>query len=77
MQVTNLGYLEDKTPCFPELLDSSTKKLNRMLVRLDIAVIILKINDQDPPNLIDLEAEQVNKKKEKAKRYWQRKMNLT
>ncbi len=76
IHVTNLGYLEDRPPHFTELLDGSTKESNKMLVRLDIAAIIPETDNQDLLDLIDLEAEWVNKKKEKAERRQQRKINL-
>ncbi len=76
MHVTKLGYLEDGPPCFTELPDGGTEESNRMLVGLDTAAVIPETNDQDLPNLIDLEAERANKKKEKAKRRRQRKINL-
>ncbi len=47
-----------------------------MLVRLDTAVVIPETNDQDLLDLIDLEVEQANKKKEKVERRQQRKINL-
>lgn len=53
--ITNLGYLEDGSPYFIELLDSDTKESNRMLIGLDIATVILETDDQDLPDLINLE----------------------
>lgn len=47
-----------------------------MLVGLDTTAIISKTKNQNLPDLIDLETEWANKKKEKAKRHWQRKINL-
>ena len=47
-----------------------------MLVKLDIATVILKTNNQDLSDQIDLEAKRVNKKKEKVKRCQQRKIHL-
>ena len=41
-----------------------------MLVRLDTATVILKTNNQDLLDLIDLEVKRINKKKEKAERRW-------
>ncbi len=52
------------------------KKSNRMLIELDTAAIIPKTNNQDLPDLIDLEAKRANKKKEKAEKRRQRKINL-
>lgn len=40
MHVTNMDYLKDKSPHFTELSNGSMKELNRLLVRLDIAVLI-------------------------------------
>ena len=57
MHVTNLDYLEDGPLCFMELLDGNTEKSNKMLVGLNTAAVIPKSNNQDPPNLIDLEVE--------------------
>ncbi len=76
MHITNLGYLEDGPPCFTELPDGGTEELNRMLVGLDTAAIIPETDDQDLSDLIVSEVEQVNKKKEKAERRRQRKINL-
>lgn len=69
MYVTNLGYLEDRSPCFMVLLEGSIKKSNRMLVGLDITVVILETNHQDLPDPIDLKVKWANKKKERAKKY--------
>lgn len=68
MHVTNLYYLEDGAPCFKKFPDNDTKKSNRILVRLDIAIVILETDDQDLLDQIDLEAKQVNKKNKKAER---------
>ena len=38
--IINLGYLEDKFPCFIEFSDGNIDKLNRMLVGLDTTAII-------------------------------------
>ena len=66
MYVINLDYLEDKLLCFRELLDSDTEELNRMLIRLYIAAVILETNNQNLLDLIELETKWANKKKEKA-----------
>lgn len=47
-----------------------------MLVELNIVVVILKTDNQDIPDLIDLEAKWANKMKEKAERRRQRKIYL-
>lgn len=52
-----------------ELLKSATEESNRMLVRLNTVAFIPKIDNKDLPDLIDLEAEWANKKKEKAEKY--------
>lgn len=59
-----------------ELPEGGTNKLNKMLVGLDTAIVISKTDNQDLPYLIDLEAKRANKKKEKAERCRQRKINL-
>ena len=66
MHVTNLGYLKDGSLCFTEFSDGGMDKSNKILVRLDIAAVILEINNQNLLNLINLKAEWVNKKKEKV-----------
>lgn len=76
MHVINLGYLEDGPPCFTEFSNGSTKESNKMLVGLDTTAVIPETDNQDPPDLIDLEVKRTNKKKEKAERRWQRKINL-
>ena len=68
MYVINLGYLKDRPPYFTELLDGGTKESNWILVRLNTAVVIPKTDDQDLSDLINLEAKQTNKKKEKTER---------
>ena len=68
MHITNLGYLEDKSLCFMELPNNGMEKSYRMLVGLDTAAIIQETNNQNLPDLIDLEAKWTNKKKEKAER---------
>ncbi len=68
MHVTNLGYLEDKPPHFTELLNDNTEELNKMLVGLDTAAVIPETDDEDLPDLIDLEVKWANKKKEKTER---------
>ncbi len=68
MDVTNLGYLRDGPPHFTKLPDSGTKESNRMLIGLNTAAVIPETNDQDLPNLIDLEVKRAKKKKEKAER---------
>ena len=45
MHVTNLSYLDDKPPCFTELPDGGTEELKRMLIGLNTATVILKIDD--------------------------------
>lgn len=72
MHITNLGYLEDRPLCFIKLPDGGIEEFNKMLVGLDTATIILESDNQDLPDLfelIDLEAKQVNKKKEKVERH--------
>lgn len=68
IHITNLSYLKDKSFCFIKFLNGNIKKSNKILVELNTSTIILKINDQDLLNLIDLEVKQINKKKEKAKK---------
>lgn len=68
MHVINLGYLEDRSPCFMKLPDGGIKELSRMLVGLDTSIVIPKIDKQNPSHLINLEIEPANKKKEKAER---------
>ncbi len=70
MPIINLGYLEDRPLHFTKLLDGGIEESNRILVRLDRTLIIPQTNNQDSSNFIDLETEQINKKKEKVKRYW-------
>ena len=67
MHVTNLGYLKNRSLHFTESLDSNTEELNKILVRLDTAIVILETDNRDLLDLIDLKAKQANKKKEKAK----------
>lgn len=74
--IINLGYWENRPSCFTEFPDCGIKESNRIWVGLDIATIIPKTNNQDLFDLIDLEAKWANKKKEKVKRYQQRKINL-
>lgn len=76
IDITNLGYLKDRSSRSMKLPDSGIEKLNKILVELDTAAVILEINDQDPTDLIDSEAKWVNKKKEKARKRWQKKVNL-
>lgn len=57
MYVTNLGYLEERSPCFTELPDRNTEESNRILIGLDIVAVIPETNDQDPLDLIDSEVE--------------------
>ncbi len=68
MYVTNLGYLKNGPLCFIKLPNGGMEESNRILVGLDIAAIIPKTNDQDILDLIDLEAELPNKKKEKVEK---------
>lgn len=68
MHVTNLSYLEDKPSYFTELSESDMEESNKMLVGLDTASVIPETDKQDLLDLIDLEFEQANKKKEKAER---------
>lgn len=74
--ITKLGNLEERFSRFIELPNGNTEKSNKMLVKLDIVVVISETDHQDPPYLIDLKAKQANKKKEKAERRWQKKINL-
>ncbi len=76
MHFTNLGYLEDGPPRFMEFPNGGTEELNRMLVGLDTTAVIPETDNQDLPDLIDSEAERANKKKEKAERRRQSKINL-
>lgn len=55
MHVTNPDYLEERPLCFTELLDSGIEKSNRILVRLDKAAVIPETDNQDLPDLINLE----------------------
>lgn len=68
IHVINLGYLEDRSSYFTKLLDDSMRELNKLLVRLNTAVIISDNNNQHLMILIDSEAEQKNKMKEKTKK---------
>ncbi len=76
MHVTKLGYQEDKPPRFIEFPDGGTEESNRILVGLDTAAVIPETKNQDLPHLINSEPERANKKKEKAERHRQRKINL-
>ena len=66
MYITNLGYFEDRSPHFTELLDGNMEELNKILVELDTIAIIPEIDNQDLLDLINLEAKWANKKKEKV-----------
>ncbi len=68
MHVTNLGFIEDKPPCFTEFLDGGTEESSKMFVELDIAVVIPETNNYSLPDQIDSEAEQTNMKKRKVER---------
>ena len=68
MHIINLNYLKDRLFCFTKLLDNGIKELNRILVGLNTIAVILKTNNSDLLDLIDLEAKRVNKKKEKVER---------
>ena len=74
MHVTNLDYLGDGPLYFTKLPDGGMDKSNRILIGLDIAAVILETDDQDLLDLIDLETEQANKKKEKTERRRQKKL---
>lgn len=74
--VINLSYLEDRSLYITELPNDNIEESQRMLVGLDVAAIIPKTDNQNLPDLIDSIAKWVNKKKEKAKRRWQRKIYL-
>ena len=50
IHITNLSYLEDRSPHFSELLNSGIEELNRILVGLDTAAIISGTNNQDLPD---------------------------
>ena len=50
--------------------------MNRKLVGLNTTTVIPEINNQDLLDLINLEAKQINKKKEKIERRRHRKINL-
>ena len=76
MYIIKLSYLEDGFLGFIKFLDGNIKECNKMLIRLIIAAIILKTNNHDLLYLINSKAKQANKKKEKAKRCQQRKINL-
>lgn len=45
MHITNLGYLKDRLLHFTEFLDDGTEKLNRILVGLNIAAVILETDN--------------------------------
>lgn len=60
--------MENRPPCFTELQDGDMEESNRILVGLDTTAVISVTDDQDPPDLIDLEVERANKKKEKTER---------
>lgn len=68
--ITNLDYLEDGLTHFTELLDGNIVDSSRMLISLDTTTVIFKIDNQDLPDLIDLKAEGINKKKKKTERCW-------
>lgn len=76
IQVTNLGYLENRTLGFIKLPDGGTQESNRMLVGLDTAVGITETKNQDLPYLISSKVDWVNKKKLKTERIRKRKINL-
>lgn len=76
MHVTNLGYLEDRSPYFTKFSYGSIEELNKILVRLDTVAVIPKTDNQDLSDLIKLEVEYANKKKEEAERRRQKKINL-
>lgn len=63
-----LGYLEDRSPRFTKQPKGNTEESNKMLIGLDIAIVIRKANDQDLLDLIDLEGERADKKKEKVEK---------
>ena len=67
--VTYLGYLKDRSPCFTKLTDNDMKESKRILIGLDTIAIILQPDNEDLPDLIDLKAKRTNKKKEKAERH--------
>lgn len=69
MYVTNLCFLKNKSLCFMELKDGDIKESNKIRVGLNRAAIIPKTDNQNLPNLIDLEVKSANKKKEKAERH--------
>ncbi len=69
MYIINLSYLKDGLLYFTEFSEGNINELNKMLVGLDIATVISETDNQNLIDLIDLEVEWANKKKEKAKRY--------
>lgn len=66
MYVTNLGYLEDKSPYIIELPNNGTEELD---FGLDYAITILDNNNQPPPDSSNSEAERARKKEEKTQRH--------
>lgn len=68
IHVTNLGYLENISLYFKKLSNSNLEESNKILIKLDIATIIIETNNQDLPDLIDLKPKQTNKKKKKVVR---------
>ena len=51
--IIKLGYLENGPPCFTKLLDDNKEKLNKILIELDTATVILKTDNQDLLDLIN------------------------
>lgn len=45
MNVINLGYLEERSPYFTKLSDDGIEMSNEILLKLDIATIILETDD--------------------------------
>ncbi len=75
IHVTNLGYLEDKTPRITKFPNSNTVGLDLGL-GFNLATAIPNNNNQPQPNLSDLETEWAKKKVEKVRRRQQRKITL-
>lgn len=66
--VSILDYLKDGPPCFVGFPDGNTK-VNRKMIGLNTAVAISDNHQQlNPPNINNLKAKRVKKKKEKAQK---------
>ena len=72
----NLSYPKDGPFCFIELPNSNIEESDKILIGLDTVIVIPKTDNQDLLDLINLEIQWANKKKEKVENRWQRKINL-